>query len=116
MVYPPGPLVPARWMPDSVIDAFADLYHSVQESTRLLNRMNNWLLKEDPSATSLREGALPDIRMGPLDYWFAVFTEARKHGPRMIAALILSVDETLLPEPARKDRNELLRQMRDELH
>jgi hypothetical protein len=115
MAYPPGPLVPAMWLPGAIIDAFAELYPTVQESTRLLNGVNSRLIKEDPGATTLRAGALPDIRLGSLDYWFYAFTEARKHGPRMMAALLLSVDEKLLPEPVRKDRNELLRRMRVEL-
>jgi hypothetical protein len=116
MTYPPGPLVPATWMPDAVVDVYAELYSTFETASRIVNRANKWLLKEHSDATILSAGRLLNIgKVEAGEYWYHAFTEARKHGPRMMAALLLSTKEDLFPEAARKERDDLLRRMRDEL-
>ena len=111
--YPPGPLVPFNWLPFQVIDAYGLLYATPEASTRILVEAANMLTRGGAAAKYLTAADLPDIGRGATAYWTAVFDEATRLGPRMVAALLLAKDDAQLPARAKKERTELLERMKD---
>ena len=106
---PRGPKVPDHWVTDVLIDACAQLYGRRPEAEQLLWRATRMRLESDPDATYIKAGQLPDIAGGADAYWHEVFYQASRHGPRMVAAILLTVAHEAFPPEARRDRARLLR-------
>ena len=94
-----------------LIDAVAERY-SDATAALIVQGANEMRVDADPSspeASIIRQITLPTIGVvGPIAYWAAVFTEAKLHGPRMLAALLLTVNSQAFPPAARNARQELL--------
>ncbi len=113
--YPRGPLVAAHWIRSSLIEAFADLIRP-RQAGQMIAEANAFRAEANPgdaAVTHIRVIDLPDpLAVPPRDFWTAVFTEARLHGPRMLAALILSVPPDRMHRTAAEEREALLRRLR----
>jgi hypothetical protein len=112
--YPRGPMVEARFIPRSVVEAYARLLRG-NEAELVVEDANALRAQADaPESrpTFIRNIYLPDPRVvGPFDYWFGVFREAALNGPRMLAALLLVVPDDRFPEQAVNDRKTLLQRL-----
>jgi hypothetical protein len=112
--YPPGPRVPAEWSTHAIIRECSALYASRERAEELRVTAVERLMAEDSRATFVPTGHLPDIALAGAEvYWSRMFDEAKRHGPRMVAALLLSLDEQRLEAPARTQRTALLKRLRE---
>jgi len=109
--YPRTPLVPSHKVPLSIKQAFASLIR-VTESRQLVDDANAFRQEADPGdakVTLIQQYRLRSPENNPpIDFWMDAFTEAGKHGPRMLAALVHVFEDDQFPEPAKKDRKALL--------
>jgi hypothetical protein len=105
---PMGPMVPGEYVDESLVDAYAERF-SMARADLLVDRANAFRKQADGNATVIRKTDVPRIeQVEPIRYWQSVFKEARLHGPRMLAALLLVVnDEGFTPE-AQAARRRLL--------
>jgi hypothetical protein len=106
---PLGPKVPDHLVTGAMIDAYAELYGGRPAAEQLLRDATRLRLNVDPHGTYIKAGHLPDIVAGADAYWHEVFHEACRHGPRMVAAILLSAKVDLLSPAARRDCARLLR-------
>jgi hypothetical protein len=110
--YPRGPMVEARFIPKSVVEAYSQLLRGV-EAESVVEEANAFRATANSAAdgaTFIRRIFLPDPSVvGPFTYWYGVFTEAALNGPRMLAALLLTVPADRFPARAMQDRDRLLR-------
>jgi len=66
-------------------------------------------ISANPQATYILPYHLPDPHDVPsYTYWNDAFAEACLHGPRMVAALLLALDDSLFPEAVKQERQRLL--------
>jgi hypothetical protein len=112
--YPPGPRVPFLWLHPAVIGLYANQYPSSTEAQTILGGAARRLREADPEATYPKPRNLntPEY-VGAEPYWTKTFEEASKHGPRMVAALLLELDESRLVGEVKTQRARLLANMRD---
>jgi hypothetical protein len=90
---------------------YADLI-PVREARQLIDRANALRQDADPeddTVTLIKQSRLrsPEDN-APIDFWIDAFGEAGKYGPRMLAALLLVLDDAQFDEIATRDRRELL--------
>lgn len=113
--FPRGPLVPRYWVGESLIDTYAELFATSASATRILNRAIQLRLAADPTNKRfVRASDLPVFgNVGPTDYWMAVFDEACKQGPRMLAALLLAEPDDRYSEDVRRERAAILLKLRN---
>lgn len=111
--FPGGPLIPLEMVPRSIIEAYASF---IKESeSKLVVAEANAFRKEASPDTSfiipLHKILSPD-RVSAYDFWMDVFNQARLQGPRMLAALLLTVPDEQFPQKARDARAKFLRQLK----
>ena len=112
--YPRGPMVPPFKVKRAIKEAFADLIPPARAMTTVEDAIA-LRLEADPYDSEVtyirRRDLIPPETVSPMTFWNAAFTEACLHGPRMLAALLMSVDERMFPEEALNDRKALLRNL-----
>lgn len=110
--YPRFPMVPSHKISISIKQAYADLI-PVREARGLIDQANSFRLEADPgdaTVTLIKQSRLRSPEDNPpIDFWIDAFNEAGKHGPRMLAALLLSIDDAQFDEQAKQSRRELLK-------
>jgi hypothetical protein len=105
---PMGPMVDGSYVDDSLIDAYAERF-SAARADLLVDQANAFRKQADPKATTIRKSDIPRVeQVEPIRYWQSVFREARLHGPRMLAALLLVVNDETFPAEAQAGRRKLL--------
>jgi hypothetical protein len=108
----PGPMVPVHHTPPDLVRAYANQLSSSARAIEVLAKANKLRESvEDPGTNGILIDLsfLPNLDYaGPYAYWSAAFLEAFKHGPRMIAALLLVQPDDLFPPAARRQRSALL--------
>jgi len=113
--YPRGPLVEGYLVRSALIEAFAALIPP-RRAPQVIEDANAFRREADPDdaeVTSIQRYDLPDpLATTARDFWMAAFDQARLHGPRMLAALVLTVPADLMRRESRDSREELLRQLR----
>src|SRR5262249_26253412 len=113
--YPRGPLVPPHRVPASIKYAYAEFIRD-REARQVINDANLFREEADPadsSVTIIKPFRLRSPVDNPLiDFWMDAFSEAGKHGPRMMAALLLVVGDAQFPESTKKDRQKFLAYLR----
>lgn len=109
--YPRGPMVQPFKVKRAIKEAFADLIPPARAMTTVENAIALRLEADpyDPEVTYIRRRDLvPPDTVAPMTFWNSVFTEACLHGPRMLAALLMAVDDRMFPEEAKNERQALL--------
>lgn len=69
---------------------------------------NRFRLEADDDAGLIERGAVPPSLAEPNVFWTGVFTQAASQGPRMLAALLLSINDSQFQTPARSAKTKLL--------
>jgi len=112
--FPRGPLVEFQWITDELVSAYANLLDDPFKAKKTLTKAVQLRLEADTNATYIRSGDLPLLaNVGAYAYWQEVFHEACKHGPRMLAALLLAQPDDFFEPAARTQRAKLLQHLRD---
>ena len=112
--FPRGPMVEAELIKRSLIEAYAAFLRP-HEFLQVIAEANYFRKQADPGdehVTTIQPFHVPPPQtVSALQFWMEVFREARLHGPRMLAALVLVVPEDQFPPNARQARTELLQQI-----
>lgn len=113
--YPVGPLVPLRLINSSIITAYASAI-TVEQAPMILAKAVSYRIAADPHDPKVTYVAPYDVPaptyIAPRTYWQNVFVEAGRHGPRMLAALLLVVDDLQFNAQAKQDRSALLNMLK----
>lgn len=108
---PPGPMVDRDFVELALIEAYAE-YFSAARADLLVDRANAFRRQADKNASVIHKTDVPRVELvEPIRYWHSVFREACLHGPRMLAALLLVVNDQNFPTQARTARRKLLDQL-----
>ena len=113
--YPRAPLVPSHKIPTSVKQAFATLIRP-REARQVVDDANAFRQEADAgdqTVTLIKQFRLrsPEDN-APIDFWIDAFAEAGKHGPRMLAALVLVFEDNSFPDNAERECAALLQFLR----
>ena len=97
---------------ERLVEAYARAF-SQARALMFLDRANAFRLEADANATVIDTVDLRPIEtVQPINWWHGVFTEARLHGARMIAALLLTATRYEFPENVLVLRENLLNSLR----
>lgn len=113
--FPCGPMVPGHMVKRSLIEAYATTIPASRAASVLDEAVAARLEADpyDPTVTYIKHAhVVPPETTAPITYWLNVFTEARLHGPRMLAALLSVTDDSRFPAEAKESRRRLLEQLR----
>jgi hypothetical protein len=117
--YPVGPMVDGSLVPIGLIEAFAE-FVDISESLQVIDEANAFRKQADPNengAITIKKINLPHpSRNSPKEFWLQAFAQARLHGPRMLAALLLSVQDTFFPPEVINAKNKLLNGIKNNPH
>lgn len=99
------------------IDACAKRF-SAADAYQILEEAARRRIAYEPAGASVRFVEATDVPdhsdVGGHHFWAAVFAEAYAHGPRMLKAILLSIDDSLFPSEARDERVNRLRCLESE--
>lgn len=114
--FPVGPMVEGHLVPITLIQAFADFVEDTY-SLQAIYEANAFRKEADPYESGsilIRKSKLPNPNKNNADeFWLAAFAQARLHGPRMLAALLLTVQDTFFPKEAIDEKYRLLDVLRN---
>lgn len=113
-LYPRGPMVESHLIDEKIIESYAKLIRPKQALMYIdkANRMRKNADPNDESVTILEPfSLLSPTESKPIDFWFDAFHEARLHGPRMLAALLLVVSDDQFNQSTKLLRTQLLEQL-----
>lgn len=109
--FPRGPMVEAHLVSLSIIQNYARLIKP-REAMQIIAEANAFRLEADlnsPSATIIKDyQLLPVHSVTPYEFWLDAFKEARLHGPRMLAALLMVVPDFQFEPKAQEAKRDLL--------
>lgn len=109
--FPRGPAVQSELIPGKLIEAWAELVRP-REAALVVSDANAFRIEADPedgTVTLIKAIHLPDpLANASFVYWLEVFNAARLHGPRMLAALVLTLPSDMLTDSAKQARGRLL--------
>jgi len=112
---PNGPLVDSFMITTPLVSAYAKLLSDEARAVAVVNaavRLRKDADPNDKKLTTLGREHLPEFgHVSPYNYWHQTFEEARKHGPRMLGALLLAQSADLFPEEAKRDRANLIQHL-----
>lgn len=109
--YPRGPIVEGHLINEEIVKAYARLIKSKQAMVYIgkANRLRKEADPDDNTVTILEPYTLlSPTESRPYDFWLDAFDEARRHGPRMLAALLHVLSEEQFNLEAKIARQELL--------
>jgi hypothetical protein len=110
--FPPGPMVPFDWIPRSLNTQFATRFYDPHEIQRaVLDAIRERHAADPDAGTIVLPGLLHPAKVEATAFWGDTFIRACPHGPRMVAALVCLIPEELFPAVARKEINDLLRDL-----
>jgi hypothetical protein len=113
--FPRGPMVELHRVTGALVRAYASLLDTRAAAHTLVQEANRLRLEADsgdPSVTFIGLEYLPAFEAGAYSFWQSAFYEACRHGPRMLAALLLAQPHEQLTHDARRDRAGLLDHLR----
>jgi hypothetical protein len=114
--YPRFPMVPSHKVPTCIKQAYAN-FIPVRQARDWIDRANSFREEADPEDTTVTLIKTSHLRSpednAPIDFWIDAFNEAGKHGPRMLAALLLVVDDAQFDNEVKQERSKLLKLLRD---
>jgi hypothetical protein len=106
-----GGVVSANLIRSELITAFATAIPATQASLAIVdaNALVVEAAPDDADVGVIRHIDLPDpSAVPPFSFWIAAFNQARLHGPRMVAAMLLSLEERKYSPAALAQRDHLL--------
>ncbi|MDX2070253.1 MAG: hypothetical protein SFV55_17630 [Haliscomenobacter sp.] len=113
--FPTGPMVEAYMVRTLIIEACAKSIKP-ERALSVISEVNAYRKEADPNDTDvtlIETYLLPPVdRVSPLEFWTNVFTEARLHGPRMLAALLLKVPDANFSGDAKYEKKLLLEKIK----
>lgn len=112
MEFPRGPVVPQDRVGVALIRAVAAVYPTPLKAPAIIMQANRLRQQADGDAGTIDFASIPPPTTASFDYWFHTFLEACLQGPRMLAALLLVMDEWQFPEPAKIERQQILEDLR----
>lgn len=99
--FPRGPVVPLDWIPNSLVEAFADEFSEPDTIVATINSAIRMRREADPGdrqVQTVRLARLPNPgQVAAYTFWMAAFNAACRQGPRMLAALLAMVPDEKLP-------------------
>jgi hypothetical protein len=110
--FPTYPAVEPGTVPDTIAEAFAT---NVDAASRpgVIMQANNFRREANPDDPKV--GKIKAIKAAPgseFAIWQSVFFFAGLQGPRMLAALLLTVDDSQFTDEAKRDRENLLERLK----
>jgi hypothetical protein len=105
--FPRTPRIDTFRIDVSIIRECANAF-SPTDAVLIVMEANRFRLETDADAGLIERGSLPPSLSEPIVYWSGVFNLAANQGPRMLAALLLSINDGQFPERARLARRNLL--------
>jgi hypothetical protein len=108
--FPTGPMVEDHRVSRSIINAYAELLRGA-DAEQAVNDANAFRLSASTpgdGTTLIRRSFVSDPSAGTFTFWYDVFLEARLNGPRMLAALLLTVPADRFAPRAIHEREVLL--------
>lgn len=113
--FPRGPMVELHRISGALTRAYAALLDTRAAAHTLVQEANRFRISadpDDPSVSIIGLEHLPAFEAGAYSFWQSALYEACRHGPRMLAALLLSQPDEQFGAQARRDREELLTHLR----
>ena len=108
MRYPPGPMVEDA-IDRSIVRQSARLIPTFEAPSVIDEAAHNCRSAGDSDVTVVESVYLPPPdTTQPAHYWQVAFREAKNHGPRMLAALLLVVSDEQFPPEAKRAKARLL--------
>jgi hypothetical protein len=111
--YPIGPLVEGYQIPKGLIQAYAKLIPQSQ-ARQIVSDANAFRIQADPTTQYIipLENVVSPDKVPALDFWTDVFSYAGLQGPRMLAALTLTVPDDLFKEQVKRARKDFLEELK----
>jgi len=113
--FPRGPVVDFFRVSRSLIEAYAMIVRPT-DAAMVVGQANALRIEadaDDPDVTYIKLFHLPPPEtVPPFVYWSDVFSEACRHGPRMLGAVLLSLQDTQFSARAKDDRQKLLQYLK----
>lgn len=112
--YPTGPLVPPEMISRTIIESYSRLIRQ-SEAKLIVSEANAFRIEADPGVTYIihLHKATPPDKVSAFDFWMEIFDYARLQGPRMLAALLLTIPDDQFDTRAKIARTKLLAQLRN---
>lgn len=104
------PLVKSEDIPRIIIDEVSNSI-SINDAESIVSEANRFRKQANPNEEILviKLNGLPSIHhAGSSVYWQSVFGEARRHGPRMLAALLLTIPDSSFGRRYKIEKEKLL--------
>lgn len=102
---PLGPALPASFLDPKIRAACSELYMYGDATDKLdqARRLRRLADPDGPEEMVIRDGELlHSHKVEPKEYWDHLFPRARLKGPRMLGALLLAIDSTLMKADVRR--------------
>jgi hypothetical protein len=112
MDFPRGPVVERDRVSMALIKAVANLYPTPMKAPAIVGEANRLRRQADDGAGLIDFAEVPPSAAAPSEYWYGAFGAACLQGPRMLAALLLVMDEWQFAEPIQVERRKLLDYLR----
>jgi hypothetical protein len=110
--FPRGPAVDPDKVGMALIRATARLYPTPIKAQAIVREANRVRLQADPKGGMIDEVSLPPPTAASSDYWFIAFSEACLQGPKMLAALLLVMDDWQFSEALQRERRDIIDYLR----
>jgi hypothetical protein len=108
--FPRGPMVEGHFISEKIIESFAKIINP-RQAMLYIDKANRTRREADPnddSVTILESYTLlSPLETRPMDFWLDAFHEARLHGPRMLAALLMVLSDEQFSEEAKQAKYQL---------
>jgi hypothetical protein len=105
---PIGPRFEMLRVRPNIIDEYARAARG-DTAASVVNEAAYLQISANPEATYILPYNLPDPHdVAALTYWRSAFAEACLHGPRMVGALLLALDDNMFPAGVQSERQQLL--------
>jgi hypothetical protein len=112
--FPRGPVVDRNQVSFALIKSVASVYPTPLRAQALLLEANRLRLQADRDAGLIDPANIPPANATAVEYWFGAFNEARLQGPRMIASLLLAMDDWQFSDAIQRERKRILDELRAE--
>jgi hypothetical protein len=112
--YPTGPLVEPHDIPRIIIEMYAKLIKE-SEARLVVNEVNAFRREANPETQfiiPLHKIPAPE-RISAFNFWIEVFNYASLQGPRMMAALLITIPDDQFEAKAKNVRNKLLEKLKN---
>lgn len=117
--YPTYPLVKPEDVSDRIIEMVSESV-PIDDAAAIISQANRFRKDANPGdegVTVIRQNRLPAIHhTNSLVYWRRAFDEAKLNGPRMLAALLLTIPDNNFTSDARREKYQLLDLLKNYRH